>query len=321
MIRVGVDASIDDILLKDFTKQVELVRIPDEPTGEIAVDFWIPSMEAAIAKRQWSHLKGVRAVQSLFVGVDGFQKWLPKDVTLCNARGVHDTPIAEWVVGVMLAMQKYLPFYLDLQRQADWAGRDRAEQIYLLSNPAAAGVKPAVLVDEVAESTVLIVGYGSIGKAVEERLLPFGTKILRVARTERNGVDPIAKLDTLIPQADIVVLILPLTSETRGLVGTEQLAKMKPGALLINAGRGAVVDTGALIKALEERRIRAALDVTEPEPLPPDHPLWKAPNLLITPHIAGDSSRFMQRALKLASEQAERFARQEPLHNIITGEY
>jgi len=321
MIRVGVDASIDEILLKDFTSNVELVRIAAEPEGEIAIDFWIPSMEAAIAKRQWSHLEGVRAVQSLFVGVDSFQKWLPKDVTLCNARGVHDIPIAEWVVAVMLAMQKYVPFYLELQRRSDWNGREQAENIYLLSNPSASGINPPVLIDEIAETTVLIVGYGSIGNAIEDRLIPFGLKILRVARSAREGVHPVSELDELLGQADIVVLILPLTSETRNLLRAEQLARMKPGALLINAGRGAVVDTDALVKALLEKRIRAAVDVTEPEPLPVGHPLWKAPNVLITPHVAGDSAKFMRRALKLASEQAGRYARHETLHNIVTGEY
>ena len=226
-----------------------------------------------------------------------------------------------WVVAVMLAMQKYLPFYLELQQRSDWNGREQAENIYLLSNLSASGINPPVLVDEIAETTVLIVGYGSIGKAIEDRLIPFGTKILRMARTARAGTHPVSELDDLLGQADIVVLTLPLTSETRNLLRAEQLAKLKPGALLINAGRGAVVDTDALVKALQEKRIRAALDVTEPEPLPEGHPLWKAPNLLITPHIAGDSAKFMRRALKLANEQAERFARQEPLLNIVTGEY
>jgi phosphoglycerate dehydrogenase-like enzyme len=321
MIRVGVDASIDNILLKDFIGKVELVRIPAEPKGEIAIDFWVPSIEVAIARQQWHSLKGVKVVQSLYAGVDSFLQWLPKDVTLCDARGVHDIPIAEWVVGVMLAMQKYLPFYLELQQRADWNGREKAERIFLLSHPSDTSYSPAVLIDEVAETTVLIVGYGSIGKAIEDRLIPFGINILRVARTARAGVHPVSKLDELIGQADIVVLILPLTSETRNLIRAKQLAKMKPGALLINGGRGAVIDTNALLKALQERRIRAALDVTEPEPLPTGHSLWTAPNLLITPHVAGDSAKFMRRALKLASEQVERFARQEPLHNIVTGEY
>ena len=118
-----------------------------------------------------------------------------------------------------------------------------------------------------------------------------------------------------------MVLTMPLTSETRHLMNAKRLAKMKSGALLVNASRGAMVETEALLGALQERRIRAAIDVTDPEPLPAEHPLWSAPNLLITPHVAGDSPNFMKRAFKLASEQAERYARGEPLLNIVTGEY
>ena len=167
----------------------------------------------------------------------------------------------------------------------------------------------------------LIVGYGSIGAAVEARLAPFGCKFLRVARSARDGVAPVSALDDLLPRADIVILTTPLTSQTRGLINAARILRMKRGALLVNAGRGAVVETDALVRALNEGRIRAALDVTDPEPLPPDHPLWQAPNLLITPHIATDTPRFMRRAFAFAAEQAQRFARGVPLLNIIRGEY
>ena len=164
-------------------------------------------------------------------------------------------------------------------------------------------------------------GYGSIGQAIEARLAPFGPTFLRIARSAREGVEPVSKLDELLGLADIVVLIIPLTSETRHLMNAKRLAKMKPGALLVNAARGAIVDTDALVQALNEKRIRAAIDVTEPEPLPLGHPLWKAPNLLITPHVAGDSAKFMKRLFTMASAQAERFVRGEPLLNVVTGEY
>jgi phosphoglycerate dehydrogenase-like enzyme len=144
---------------------------------------------------------------------------------------------------------------------------------------------------------------------------------LRVARTPREGVAPVSQLEELLGQADIVVLMMPLTSETRHLLDAKRLAKMKPGALLVNAARGGIVDSDALLEALNEKRIRAAIDVTDPEPLPLGHPLWKAPNLLITPHVAGDSAKFMKRLFTLASAQAQRFARGQPLLNIVTGEY
>jgi len=156
---------------------------------------------------------------------------------------------------------------------------------------------------------------------MEARLAPFAAKFLRVARRARDGVYPVAKLDELLGKADIVVLITPLTSETRHLMNAARLAKMQPGALLVNASRGAIVDTEALLQALNENRIRAAVDVTDPEPLPEGHPLWKAPNLLVTPHIAGESEQFAHRAFELVRAQIQRFVRGEPLLNIVTGEY
>lgn len=321
MVRVGVDASINDSLLRGFTDEAELVRIPEKPTSEIEIDFWIAPLSSSAARLQWPHLRGVRVVQSLFAGVDGLLKILPRDITLCDARGVHDIPTAEWAVTAVLAMQKYLPFYADLQRRHDWDGKNEAEQIYLLRHGTSPDINIPVLIDEVADATVLIVGYGSIGQAIETRLAPFGPTFLRIARSARPGVEPVERLDDLLGLADIVVLITPLTSETYHLLDARRLAKMKPGALLVNAGRGATVDTDALVDALQQKRIRAAVDVVDPEPLPPDHPLWNAPNFLLTPHVASDSSRTMQRAFRLANEQVQRFAGNQPLHNVVLGEY
>ncbi len=325
-VRVGVDASIDDAFLEDFTKEVHLVRIPEEPAGEIEIDFWVAAMPPRILRRQWTHLKAVRVVQAPWAGVDTLLKIFPPEVMLCDARGVHEIPTSEWAVAVILAMEKFLPFFIDMQRQGKWATGQQAHQI---DGPASASAKvpppaiknPPAPIRDVAGSTVLIVGYGSIGQAIEARLLPFGAKFLRVARSARDGVAPVSMLDDLLGEADVVVLTVPLTSETRHLIGSKQLARLKAGALLVNASRGAIVDTDALLRALTEKRIRAALDVTDPEPLPPHHPLWWAPNLLITPHVAGDSASFMKRALKLASEQAVRFSRGEPLLNVVNGEY
>ena len=182
-------------------------------------------------------------------------------------------------------------------------------------------LRSPALVDEVADTTVLIVGYGSIGRAIESRLAPFGARFLRVARHAREGVLPVSQLDELLPQADVVVLVTPLTAETRHLMNAARIAGMKRGALLVNAARGAVVDTDALVQALNENRIRAAIDVTDPEPLPAGHPLWKALNLLITPHVAGASAKFLRRALNLASEQARRYVRGEALINVVASGY
>jgi len=318
--RIGIEASIDSALLGGF-EGLELVRIPAEPDEDIAVDFWVAALSPASQRRQWPHLKGVKAVQGLWAGVDTLRPLIPQDIALCSARGVHDGPTAEWAVTAALAMQKYLPFYFGLQQRADWSGKDKAEDIYLLSEGAKREPDCPVLIEEAADKTVLIVGYGSIGAAVEARLAPFGCKFLRIARTPREGVAPVSSLDALLPKADIVIITAPLTSETRHLLNADRIASMKRGALLVNAGRGAIVETEALVRALNEGRIRAALDVTDPEPLPPDHPLWRATNLMITPHLATDTPRFMGRAFAFAGEQAQRFARGEPLSNIIQGEY
>ena len=318
--RFGIEASIDSALLDGF-RGLDIVRIPAEPDEDIAVDFWVAAQAPASQQRQWPHLKGVKVVQGLWAGVDSLRPLVPKHVNLCSARGVHDAPTAEWAVMAVLAMQKYLPFYGGLQRCADWAGKNKAEDIYLLSEGAKRDPDCPVLVEEVEGKTVLIIGYGSIGAAVEARLAPFGCRFLRVARSSRDGVAAVSGLDELLPKADIVLLTTPLTSETLGMLGAARIACLKPGALIVNAGRGAVVETDALVRALNEGRIRAALDVTNPEPLPAEHPLWRAPNLLITPHVATDTPRFMQRAFAFAAEQAQRFARGQPLLNIIRGEY
>ena len=323
-LRVGVDASIDEAILETFTQEVQLVRVPEEPQEDIEVAFWVAAMPPRILRRQWTRLKGVKVIQAPWAGVDTLLKLFPPGVILCDARGVHDIPTAEWALAAILAMEKFLPLFIEMQRLGKWTAGQQAHQIDAsppMRFPPTKIKDPPAPINDVADSTVLIVGYGSIGQAVETRLAPFGANFLRVARTAREGIFPVSKLDDLLGQADIVVLTTPLTSETRHLMDAKRLAKMKPGALLVNAARGPLVDTEALLRALQENRIRAAIDVTDPEPLPPGHPLWTAPNLLITPHVAGDSPNFMKRAFKLASEQAERYARGEPLLNIVTGEY
>ena len=321
MVPVGIQESISPVLLEDFTREVELVKIPDEPQGGIEIEMWIAPVSLKIIRRQLPHLRGLKVVQALWAGVDLLQPLFPPDVTLCDAEGVHDIPTAEWAVAAILAMQKYLPFYFSLQQAEDWAGRRQAEQLYRQSHATPPELRSPALIDELADATVLIVGYGSIGKAIEARLAPFGPRFLRVARHAREGVAPVSQLDELLAQADIVVLIVPLTAETRRLMDATRIARMKRGALLVNAARGPVVDTQALLQALNEKRIRAAIDVTDPEPLPAGHPLWKAPNLLITPHVAGSSAIFLKRGLKLASDQAQRYARGEQLINVVDGGY
>jgi phosphoglycerate dehydrogenase-like enzyme len=252
-------------------------------------------------------------------GVDWILPWLPKQVTLCDGRGIHDISASEWVLAAIMSTMKWIPLYRDLQAKQQWKGFASVTDGFLGETGTSKG-QYKVLAEDLAGKTVLIVGYGSIGEAIEARLTPFGVTVLRVARRARQqpAVSAIADLPTLLPLADIVVLIVPLTAETHGLIGAPELALMKHGALLVNAARGPVVVTDALVAALQEHRIRAAVDVTDPEPLPPGHPLWSAPNCLITPHIGGSTPQFIHRAFRFAAAQVRRFAAGEPLENIVT---
>lgn len=166
---------------------------------------------------------------------------------------------------------------------------------------------------------MLIVGYGSIGAAIERRLVGFEVEISRVARSARPGVRPISEIAELLPHADIVILATPLTPETAGLVNKDFLARMADGALLVNVARGGVVDSEALLAELNAGRLHAALDVTEPEPLPADHPLWSAPNVLISPHVGGLTAALAPRARRLLVDQVRRYAAGKPLANVVVG--
>ncbi|WP_243029043.1 2-hydroxyacid dehydrogenase [Thermus albus] len=271
----------------------------DDPWPE-AVDFFLPPFGQEEVVRQVLERVEVKVVQTLSAGVDWILPLVPEGVVLCDGSGIHDAPVAEWVGMSLLALLKDLPAFFQAQGEGRWA--------------------PKVLPD-LEGKRVLLLGYGSIGKAVEERLRPFGVEVLPVAKHARPGVYTPQDLPYLLPQVDAVVVLLPLTPETRGLVDRGFLSRMKPGALLLNAGRGAVVDTEALLEALREGKIRAALDVTDPEPLPPDHPLWQAPGVLITPHVAGLSQGFHRRAARFLADQVGRYLRGEPLRNVVLEGY
>lgn len=166
---------------------------------------------------------------------------------------------------------------------------------------------------------MLLVGYGSIGQAIERQLLAAEALVTRVASRARPdaGVHGVAELPSLLPEADIVVLVLPDTPATRGLLGAPELAALPGGALVVNVGRGTAIDTEALLAQTRAGRLRAALDVVDLEPLPADHPLWTVPGVVLTPHIAGGSASFYPRAKKLAADQLRRYARGEELLNLV----
>lgn len=319
MVRVGVDETLSDELLRDFPREAEIVRISRNPTGIVETDFWILPFQRRDAAETFSHLRGVKVLQSMMAGVDWITPWLPKDVVLCDGRGIHDISTSEWVLTAILASYKRFPVYRDTQTLQEWKGQAAATDGFLNEGGAQVG-QYRVLGEDLAGKKVLIVGYGSIGAAIEARLNPFGVEILRVARSAKSEpeVASVSDLERLLPQADVAVLVVPLTDETRGLIGAREIALMRHGALLVNAARGPVVVTDALIDALQEQRIRAALDVTDPEPLPKGHALWLAPNCLITPHVAGSTPEFIHRAFRFGAAQVRRFIAGQPLENVVT---
>jgi phosphoglycerate dehydrogenase-like enzyme len=319
MVRVGVDENLAQELLVDFPREAEIVRIPRKPVGVQDVDFWIIPFARRSAEETFQHLRGVRVVQSMMAGVDWITPWLPKDVVLCDGRGLHDISASEWVLTAILTSLKRFPYYRDMQLREEWKGQASVRDGFMKVGGAQVG-QYAVLGDDLAGKKVLIVGYGSIGEAIEARLTPFGVRIVRLARSARKDPEVFAVCDLrkLLPEADVVVAIVPLTAETHGLIGAAEIGLMKPGALLVNAARGPVVVTDALVEALQQNRIRAALDVTDPEPLPAGHPLWSAPNCMITPHVGGSTPEFIHRAFRFGAEQVRRFIAGKELENVVT---
>jgi phosphoglycerate dehydrogenase-like enzyme len=262
---------------------VELMRGANHGDVDLGgVRFLAPGPRNRTVSEQLPRLADLEVFQAASAGTDWIEPILPAGATLCNARGARDAPVAEWVLGALLAVSTRL-----LER----AG---------------------------ARTWELIVGMGSIGRTVEAYLKPIGSTVVGVASRARDGLHGVDELPQLLPQADAVVVLTPLADQTHGLIGAAELAAMRDGALLVNAARGPVVNTGALVRELSSGRLRAVLDVTDPEPLPEGHPLWSAVGLLsLTPHIAGASPAGHRAANQLAADQLGRWLRGEPLENIV----
>lgn len=319
MLRIGYPAVLSEDLFRDFPEGIELIPVSEKMEHDVEIDVWIPDPYSTKALRAWPRLRGVKLVLSMMAGTEWIPGTVGPHVTICNAHGAHNVSTAEWTLAAILAMLKYFPLYLDIQRSGEWKRRFEASAHYATINGDGRELYPPVLGEELSGKTVLLVGYGAIGKEIERMLEPFKVELLRVARSARNEpkVHAVSELNGLLPKADVVVLILPATAESRGLIGSRQLALMRQGALLVNAARGPVVDTDALVEALHSGRIRAALDVTDPEPLPEGHPLWNCPNLLITPHVGASTPEFAPRALRTAADELRRYMKGEPLKNVV----
>ena len=267
------------------------------PQAEVLVPpFLAPSDALALVDQ----LPSLRLVQLLSAGAETWVGRLPEGVALSDCRGAHGGATAEWVLTVLLAVYRRLPGFVRAAAEDRW------------------DYQPT---DELAGKRVLLVGAGDIAEQTALRLAPFGVTTTLVGRRSRQGVHGIDEVAGLLPEHDAVVIAVPLTPETRGMVYTAFLAAMPDGALLVNAARGPVVDTAALTAELEAGRLLAALDVTDPEPLPSEHPLWRAPGLLLTPHVAGSVPGGQRRAYAVAAEQIAAFARGEDPPNLVVDGY
>ena len=319
MFRVGYPATIAAELFAGFPEEVELIALSEHLDHDVEIDVWIPDPYPTRAQRIAPRLRGVRLVLSLMAGTEWIPGAMGPHVTICNAHGAHNIATAEWTLAAILATLKYFPLFLDVQRSGVWKRRFEASAHYAAISGDSRPHYPPVMQEELTGKNVLLVGYGSIGKEIERFLFPYNVNLLRIARRARTEplVHAVSELERLLPLAEVVILILPLTEESRGLIGSKQLGLMRQGTLLVNAARGPVVQTDALVEALNAGKIRAALDVTDPEPLPAGHALWSCPNLLLTPHVGGSSPQFAPRAIKTAADELRRYMAGEPLRNVV----
>ncbi|MET8396042.1 2-hydroxyacid dehydrogenase [Streptomyces anthocyanicus] len=295
--------------LTDLPPGLEYVRWDGRsafPSDPAEVEFYAPPLtkDIDVIGRPLPHMTRLRAVQALSSGTDELRAELdrlPRPVTLCNAGAAPAPSTAELALTLILASLRGIPESVRAQDGGAW-GPEVFPSLYGRS--------------------VLVVGYGAVGSALEELLVPFGCAVTRVAGADRDAprgpVRSAAHLPRLVSDADVVVLSTPLTPQTHQLFDAGMLARMKDGALLVNVARGAVVDTDALLKETHEGRLRAALDVTDPEPLPPGHPLRETPGVLITPHVGAFTSSLWPRLEQLIRHQLSRFAAGEELENIVS---
>ena len=278
-------------------------NLESEPVGAELDDIdavVLPYLNASAVMGALGRVPGLKFVQTQSTGYDGVISAAGPSAGVATASGVHAAATAELAVGLVLARL----------RGIDTASRNQLTQRWLPERR-----------QSLADRKVLLVGVGGIGQEIARRLAPFDVRLTRVGSTGRSDefgqVYPSSELFDLAPSHDVLITVLPLNEHTHHLIGAAVLAALPEGALVVNVGRGPVIDTDALTQEVLSGRLQCALDVVDPEPLPLLHPLWTAPNALITPHIGGNASAFEPRILKLLKAQLQALANGQSPQNLV----
>ena len=287
----------DDLNVPSKFKRLSPATNPAETSDLSEVTFYVPTyMGGRPALELTKKMPNLKILQVPNAGYDDAMEFLRPGITLCNGRGIHDDSTAELAVGLTIASLRGFATFVRDQDKGEWVNKNY---------------------DSINDRKIGIVGFGSIGSTIARMLSGFSVEIVAFTQSGRDNTIAISDLDKHLPTLDVIFLILPLTKESKHLFDARRLSLMKDGALLVNVARGPIVDTDALVKELNSGRIKAGLDVTDPEPLPKGHPLWSAKGVLISPHVGGNSSAFEKRARRLIESQLNLLAQGKPLNNVI----
>ncbi len=287
----------DDLNVPAKFKRLSPINTPIETSDLSEITFYVPTyMGGRAALELTKKMKNLKVLQMPNAGYDDAIEYVREGITLCNGKSIHDDSTAELAVGLTIASLRGFPDFVRNQDKSAWVH---------------------VKNQSINDKKIGIIGFGSIGSTIAKMLSGFSVEIIPFTQSGRDNTIAISNLDKHLPTLDVVILILPLTAESKHLFNAQRLSLMKDGSLLVNVARGPIVDTDALVKELNSGRITAALDVTDPEPLPSDHPLWKAKGVLISPHVGGNTSAFEKRARRLIESQLQLLAEGKSLNNVI----
>ncbi len=287
----------DDLNVPSKFKRLSPTTTPIESSDLSEITFYVPTyMGGRPALELTKKMPNLKILQMPNAGFDDALEFVRDGMTLCNGKSIHDDSTAELAVGLTIASLRGFPDFVRNQDKSSWVH---------------------VKNKSINDRKIGIIGFGSIGTTIAKMLSGFAVEIVPFTQSGRDNTIAISDLDKHLPSLDVVILILPLTTESRNLFNAKRLALMKDGALLVNVARGPIVNTNALVAELNTGRITAAVDVTDPEPLPSDHPLWRAKGVLISPHVGGNTTAFESRARRLIQSQLQLLAEGKPLNNVI----